>query len=149
MTQPPLAYRTPEPYSADAGQLRTLSILHYVLGGILMLFSSVFIFHVVIGLWLASGHAFQNQGMPAGQGPPPFVGYIMAVFGGCAICFGWTMGILNIISGRRIAARRSRVFSIVISAIDCMWFPFGTALGIFTIIVLARDSVKALYHEST
>jgi hypothetical protein len=29
-----------------------------------------------------------------------------------------------------------------------MFFPFGTALGVFTFIVLTRDSVRRLYEET-
>jgi hypothetical protein len=34
----------------------------------------------------------------------------------------------------------------VIAALLCMFMPFGTVLGVFTIIVLVRDSVKALFN---
>jgi hypothetical protein len=37
----------------------------------------------------------------------------------------------------------------VIAGINCLSFPFGTALGIFTLIVLSRESVQALYKSST
>jgi hypothetical protein len=33
----------------------------------------------------------------------------------------------------------------VIAAIQCAFTPFGTVLGVFTLIVLVRPSVKALF----
>jgi hypothetical protein len=37
----------------------------------------------------------------------------------------------------------------VVAAINCAFFPFGTALGIFTIIVLQRSTVKMTYAAHT
>lgn len=51
------------------------------------------------------------------------------------------------ISGRCLARRRNRLFSFVMAAFLCMFMPFGTVLGIFTIIVLSRESVKRLYES--
>jgi hypothetical protein len=44
---------------------------------------------------------------------------------------------LTFIAGRFIHRRVNRTFSIVIAGINCLHF-FGTALGIFTLIVLTR-----------
>jgi hypothetical protein len=35
----------------------------------------------------------------------------------------------------------------VVAAIECIFMPFGTVLGVFTIIVLSRPSVKALFQS--
>jgi hypothetical protein len=45
-----------------------------------------------------------------------------------------------------MAKRRGRVFSFVVAAILCLFMPFGSVLGIFTIIVLNRLSVRQLYE---
>jgi hypothetical protein len=157
--QNPIPYYGPAPNANDLSHLRTLSICHYVLGGLAMLFSSIFIVHVVVGIWLANGGPTNaTWTMPTNsatvtvssfgpqQRPPAIAGYAIAAMGGCAVFFGWAFGILNIISGRRITHHRSRTFSMVVAGINCIWFPFGTVLGIFTIIVLARDSVGKLYE---
>jgi hypothetical protein len=33
-----------------------------------------------------------------------------------------------------------------VAALCCAFFPFGTVLGVFTILVLVRPSVKALFE---
>jgi hypothetical protein len=33
----------------------------------------------------------------------------------------------------------------VIACIECLFMPFGTILGVFTLIVLSRESVKKLF----
>jgi hypothetical protein len=35
------------------------------------------------------------------------------------------------------------------AAIACMFMPFGTILGVFSIIVLVRPSVKSLFDAAT
>jgi hypothetical protein len=34
------------------------------------------------------------------------------------------------------------------AAVACVFFPFGTVLGVFSIIVLTRESVKRLFDGS-
>jgi hypothetical protein len=31
------------------------------------------------------------------------------------------------------------------ACIECLFIPFGTILGVFTVVVLSRESVKALF----
>jgi hypothetical protein len=38
-------------------------------------------------------------------------------------------------------------FSFILACIECLSMPFGTILGVFTIIILSKDSVKALYEN--
>jgi hypothetical protein len=56
----------------------------------------------------------------------------------------WFLGsaVINLITGFFIRARRHRIFSLVVAAINCLHMPMGTALGVFTIMVLTRDSVR-------
>lgn len=53
--------------------------------------------------------------------------------------------VCNALSGHYIKKRTSRIFSFIIAGINCMQFPLGTALGVFTFIVLTRESVKMAY----
>ena len=156
MTQPEyLPYQGVDPYAADQSYLKVLSILHYVWGGLLLLLSCFAIIYIALGVMFLSG------AMP--MTPPPATGPAAAnaaafqqttqktmgiMFTACGtggLLLGWAFGILTIISGRRIAQRRSRVFSMVIAGINCISFPFGTALGVFTFIMLSKESVKAMY----
>ena len=47
------------------------------------------------------------------------------------------------IRGRRLAPRH-RTFSRVVAGLNCLHIPLGTVLGIFTSIVLGRESVGQL-----
>jgi hypothetical protein len=37
------------------------------------------------------------------------------------------------------------MFSIVVAGVNCLQIPFGTALGVFTMMVLLRDTVRQSY----
>ena len=82
------------------------------------------------------------------QNPPPE--QIFAIFNWFYVVMGvWFVGsgILNVISGLCLRARKGRTFSLVVTSINCLHIPLGTVLGVFTIVVLLRDSVREL-HEA-
>lgn len=54
----------------------------------------------------------------------------------------------NVISGFQIRKKKGQVFSFVVAGVNCMQFPLGTALGVFTFIVLSRPSVKMSYDAN-
>ncbi len=56
------------------------------------------------------------------------------------------MAAANFMSARYIKKRKNKTFSIVVAAINCLQMPFGTILGVFTIIVLMRPSVQSGYE---
>jgi hypothetical protein len=50
-----------------------------------------------------------------------------------------------LIAGRSLATHRHYWFAFAIACLECLFIPFGTILGVFTIIVLSREPVKALF----
>ena len=62
-----------------------------------------------------------------------------------ALLLGWLFAVTTAWSGHCIQQRRHRLFSIAIGALNCLSIPFGTLLGVFTIMVLERASVRELY----
>jgi hypothetical protein len=77
--------------------------------------------------------------------PPEFLGWIFAVLGALLFLIGIAMAICILIAGRSIAHRKRYSFVLVMACIECLFNPFGTILGVFTIVVLPRESVKALF----
>jgi hypothetical protein len=55
------------------------------------------------------------------------------------------MAICILIAGRSLGLRKRYSFALVIACIECLFVPFGTILGVFTIVALSRESVKALF----
>ena len=130
-------YYAPSPgQSNDAEHLRLLSIFHYIAGGLLALGGCIPIIHVVLGVLIVTGKF--------GPRPDP-AGYFFIAIGTMFILFCWSLAVCLILSGRFLTQRRNYVFSFVIAVISCLQIPFGTLLGVFTIIVLSRATVKAMY----
>ncbi len=103
--------------------------------------------YVAMGVLLIVEPGFMTQGQKAPP-PPALFGYFFIVIGVTFSLLGWACAVCTLISGRYLAKRRKRMFSFVMAAILCMFFPFGTALGVFTIIVLSRESVQRLYETA-
>jgi len=78
-----------------------------------------------------------------------FIGWLFLGIGLFFFLAGEALAICIIMSGRFLARRIRYWFSFVIACIECVVFPVGTVLGIFTIVVLLRDSVKNSYGLSS
>lgn len=125
----------------DISQLNLLGTFHYVLGGLMLAFACIPIIHIVLGVLMIAGKLHSGNG----QDPPPAIGWVFVGIGASIMVIGWALGILVIYSGRCIRARRNWIFSVVIAGLMCLNMPLGTILGVFTLVTLMRDSVKALY----
>lgn len=126
----------------DQEHLKLLSIFHYVVGGLAGVFAMVPIFHLLLGLvFILAPSEFQSEGDCA----PAFIGWFFVVFAGAFIAMGLAFAASVIIAGRFLAQRCHYLYCLVMAGIECIFLPFGTVLGVFTIVVLMRESVKALF----
>jgi small-conductance mechanosensitive channel len=126
----------------DEEYLRLLAIFHYVVAGLAALFALFPIFHLVFGLFLIlAPDSFPGHG----EAPPAFIAWFFVVFAAMFIALGWTFAALVLTEGRFLAKRKHYLFCLVVAGIECIFMPFGTVLGIFTIIVLMREPVRQLF----
>jgi hypothetical protein len=128
----------------DNEHLRLLSLFHYVVGGLMALFSLFPIIHVGIGIFMMTHPGRFNQGAPS-PFPVEWLGVLFAAVGAFVILCGWTLAGLTLFSGRCLARRKHRLFCTVVAGLNCMVVPIGTVLGVFTLLVLLRPSVKTLF----
>jgi hypothetical protein len=128
----------------DREHLRLLSIFHLVFAGLAILGMGFLFFH-----YSMMHTIFTNPDMwksPKGAAPPPkaildtFIWFYL--FFGAVLLTGL---VLNLLSAYCLWQRSHRLFSLIIGGLNCLQIPFGTALGVFTIIVLSRDTVRELY----
>ena len=123
----------------DERQLELLSIFHYIVGGITALLACFPLIHVALGLAMVFGDL-------NGEPPPPFMGWLFVAIGGALVVSGWAMAGLIIAAGRKLKRRTSRTYCLVVAGLECLIMPFGTILGVFTIIALSKDSVRNLFE---
>ena len=195
MTKPMLQPQPPpmpinQQTMADESHMNTLSVLHYVLGGLGLLGIVFLVLHFA---FMATIFTAASNSQPAMSAPPavsavevseydesrellpdpdpqgeifapsvapptpsipatghtPFPKEAMMVLVAFYIFFGILIiafCIGNVLSGYWIKKRKNRTFSFLIAAMNCIQFPFGTALGVFTFIVLARPTVQSSYE---
>jgi hypothetical protein len=127
----------------DQEQLKVLAIFHYVVAGLAGLFALLPVFHLIFGLFfIFASERFQGKGEPP---PPAFLGWFFVVFAAILIILGLVFAGLVFTAGRFLAKRKHYLFCLVMAGVVCAFMPFGTVLGVFTIIVLVRESVKQLF----
>lgn len=135
----------PSSGSDDQQHLRLLSIFHYVDAGLTALFSCFFLIHTVMGLLMVFWP--DSMGGKPGDQPPQVIGWMFTCMGGGMFLAGQAMAVFTALAGRFIARRTRYWFIFVMACIQCAFFPIGTALGVFTIMVLSRESVKSLFPD--
>lgn len=128
----------------NSEHLRLLSTCHHVVAGLAALFACVPLIHVALGIALATG-AFE-PGSAGAEAPPKVLGIFFAAFGALLVLAGWLFAGLLAYAGLSLRQRRRYLFCLVMAALACVFFPFGTVLGVFTVIVLARPGVRELFH---
>ena len=126
---------------ADLEHLRLLSIFHYVVAGLAAMFSLLPMIHLALGVAMISGHF----DAPGKDSPPAALGWLFVVLASTVILCGLTFAACLALAGRFLDQRRRYLFCLVVAGFACMFAPFGTVLGVFTIVVLVRPSVKAAF----
>ena len=124
-----------------------LAIFHYVVAGLAALFSLFPLLYTTIGAIFISV-ARHGTPKPGEELPPEFLGWIFAVVGSFLFLLGVAMAICILIAGRCLSRRKCYSFALVMACIECLFVPFGTILGVFTIVALSRESVKGLFSDT-
>ena len=145
-------------------RLRLLSLGYYISGAIGALFVSFLIFHFIFLLAFSFVPESQWNTPPASraevqhvspttpqpspsasaaQGPPAMLFRVFAGVIGLIIIAGWTLGALTAYAGYCIKHRKHKLFIYIMAAINCIWIPYGTLLGIATIFLFQWPEVQA------
>ncbi len=125
----------------DDEQLQLLSVFHFVLAGIVSLVSLLPLIYLGMGLAMMSRLGVAG-GPGGGELPPLFVGCLITTIGGLFLVAAVGYALSLFLAARYLAARRRHMFCVVVAAISCAFSPLGTVLGVFTLIVLYRPSVR-------
>ena len=126
--------------------VRMLSIFYYVVAGLAALFACIPFIHLILGVaMILSPESFSDT---PGDKPPVWLGWLFAGIGGGLILMGWAYAIALAFTGKFLGAHRRHTFCMVMGALSCLFMPFGTILGIFTLIVLSKPEVKELFQHN-
>lgn len=123
----------------DEEHLRLLSIFHYVLAALAGLFSLFPLIHVTMGVLMLLGR-FGSQ-----TPDERIFGWVFIAMGSAFMAGGLAFSVCLALAGRYLSQRRRYVFCLVMAALACMFVPFGTVLGVLTIITIQKKSVRQLF----
>ncbi len=129
----------------DAEHLRLLSIFHYVVAGVAGFCSFFPLLYTVLGFVFVALSRRPPTNPP--QEVPPALGWAFVGLGIFLFLLGVTFAVVLALAGRSLSRRKGYWFAFVVACIECIFIPFGTILGVFAIIVLSRESVKALFSS--
>lgn len=149
--QPPVLQVSPAPpaFTAhDANQLRQLAIGHYVVAGLMALFSLIFVLHIVLGTAMLTGTLpMKSGGEPSSPDEQRMVGWLFVVMGSVIVLGGLTLAGFVAYAGRCLTRQRRYLLCLIVAGLSCLFTPIGTILGVFTLVLLLRPQVKAAFAE--
>jgi hypothetical protein len=120
------------PPDLDLQHLKALSICYYALGGLIGAFSSIFLLWTLLLIVPLEFVRIPKQ--------PSIMGWACGLL---LLCL--TLSTLLITAGRFLARSKHHLFCLILAGVTCVLVPIGTALGVFTLIVLRRPSVRGLF----
>lgn len=127
----------------NVDQLNLLSVFHFVMAGVSLLFSCFPLIYVVLGI------ALLNEKLPKKDGPPPeFIAWFFIAIGGIGFLLFLLYVVGLTIAGFKLRRQKSYIFCLVMAILSCLNMPFGTILGIFTIIILMRPETQVLFGRN-
>jgi hypothetical protein len=134
---------SPPPPNNDQQHLKLLSIFHYVMAGLsgvgtLLSFSYIGLGAMFVSMPESMTTSSDDLGATG-------IGWIFLVIGIIWFLVGLAFTICLIVCGRCLSRRTGYWFTVILAGVQCLSVPLGTALGVCTLIVLLRDSVKVLY----
>lgn len=125
----------------DKQHLKTLSIFYYVMAGFSCFGAMMVLLEIPLGI-------FFLVTVPAGRapGPTPAVGYFLIGVGIVGFALNSVYAYFLYLAGKGLREYKRRTLIFVMAILLCMGLP-GIILGVFTIIVLNRATVKELFEH--
>ena|SRR5579872_6679493 len=134
-----------ESVDRDEEHLRLLKLCYYILAGITALYSLVSLVFLLVAGLMYSG-VMQTQA--ASQVNPRSFAFVFLDIGIAGLILGFGSALSAWLAAVSLRDRRRRTFCIVVAASSCLYIPWGTLIGVSTIIVLNRPAVKAFFAEA-
>ncbi|MFK7776700.1 MAG: hypothetical protein QM501_01095 [Gimesia sp.] len=123
----------------DKKHLKRLSQIQ-ILYGILNLFVSYYYYQVIFSL--VDGYRKELEK----TNPEVQVGLFIG-FGFILFLIGIAILFCIILAGQSLAQYENYTLCMSVAIAECLIFPIGTLIGVYTIIILRRDSVKKIFAE--
>lgn len=141
----------PPPYQVhkDNEHLKILSIFYYINAGLSALGIVGVILHGMMMLFMLTNEQFiEHTDEPHAAEVMQSMSSAFIIFYACFTVLLIANTVINILAARYLSQKKNMGFCQVVAGINCINIPLGTALGIFTFVVLSRYSIKLAYQEN-
>ncbi|MEG2803617.1 hypothetical protein [Stenotrophomonas sp.] len=144
---PPVPAHAPTPPGArpapdDLAQLRLLSVFHYVMAALFALGALFPLIYLVLGIAVLCGAMPVDSSTASSPAEIQLLGTVFTVLGGLGVLAMIAMaGLIGHAAGC-LARQQRHTLCLIAAGLCCMSVPLGTVLGVFTLIVLSRTSVR-------
>jgi hypothetical protein len=112
------------------------------------------VFQIIMSIWIL---AFSHYFLPAAQDaishadtpfPFPIVQFLHVIYA-ISAAYGTAAGILGVVAGAMLLQRKpaARALAIVAAFLSVLSFPFGTAVGVYTLIMLMPKDAARNYRQ--
>lgn len=132
----------------DDTNLKLLSIFHYVLAGFVSLFSMIPLLYLGMGVLFSLAPALFESSKGVEEAPPAILGFIFGGIGLAGTVLVLSMAVMLFIGARNLGRARHLTLCTVVAALACFFMPFGTILGILTLLELNKREVRALFEPA-
>lgn len=130
--------------NSQSQNLDLISIFHTVAAAIIYLKGAMAF--VMMGVGMIAVTAVLHEKGPQLEALVP-LGLIFFALPMAFLTTSWAVATAVLIAGRRIAKRTHLTYCQIVAGLACLSVPFGTILGICTLILLTRDDVKAQFQN--
>lgn len=135
--------------NTSSQNLELITIFHYVVSAVIFLKGMTAFMFMGIGA-IAMVTVMQQEGpdppAAAAMGLIGIIFFVIPIFFSAVTA---TIGTAVLIAGRRIAKRTHLTYCQIIAGLECLCFPYGTVLGVFTLIALTRDDIKTQFQDNS
>jgi hypothetical protein len=150
---PPIIHYEQQLAMRDNEHIKLLTIFHYVMSGLYTLGACLSSLYVLMAFFFMRIPMTPPPGSGR-TGPTPqdlkmleMMSWMWGIMGGIGGLISISMAIASFMSGKYLSSRTRPTFIFIVACIQCIAFPMGTALGIFTILVLQRPSVRNSFGQ--
>jgi hypothetical protein len=126
----------------DRDHLRLLAIFHYIFAAMGICGLGFIALHYTMMTSVMSMEGAKNSATPP---PEAMMDVMIWMYVAMAAMFFIGMA-LNVLAARFLQMRRHRTYCMVVAGLNVLQVPLGTLLGVFTLLVLARDSVRQAFE---
>lgn len=130
----------------DVRYLNLIAVFHIIVGFVAGIFSCLPLINLSMGLSMLSDIPKMIV-QDVAFSPLAVVPIMFTLLPILIVVIGWMFAIAVSLNGYYIKNRLWHTYCLVVGGVETIFMPFGTILGVFTIILLTKPNIKKLFDQ--